>query len=249
MCKDSDGIQNNVNNDKMIKELIALNKKLESFAYRVSHDLQSPLNSIKALVNFIEEESKEDNTLEYIAMIKKSIFYLDNSIQNNLKYSRITSKDLIISNVFLRETFQDVVDLLYNDKCITGVNFQIEIEENEPFFTDKFRFNMILENLIGNAIKYQQKNKSDKYVFINGSSGGGKFRFVVSDNGIGIAALDQDKIFNKFFRESNNENGFGLGLYMVKQAVEMLKGTIRVESYQGIGTSFIVELENFTAVN
>jgi len=228
-----------------IEELNILNKNLNDFVYRVSHDLRSPLNSIKALVSFIEQESIEKSTLEYLKMIKNSIYRLDESIKNNLKYSRNIFSELELTQIPLDKLFKDAIDLFYSKIKIAQINIQIDIDQQGVFFSDKLRLNSLLENLIDNAIKYQKKDEINKTIIIKGICDDQKFRFVITDNGIGISPVYHDKIFEMFFRLPGLVEGSGIGLYIVKQTVETLQGYIEVNSEEENGTSVIVELKNF----
>ena len=235
-------------NDRKISsvdDLKALNKNLESFALRVSHDLLSPVNALKTLVSFIEEETKEDSTIEYIKLIKDRVNHLDDIIRNNLKNSKDDSLELNISKIPLEETIKAAADVFSNEMKDSGIDFQLNIRENEAFFSDKFRFDTLLENLIANAVKYHNSNIINKEIVVEGYSDSDLLRISVSDNGIGIDQVFHDRIFDKFFRESSTSQGYGIGLYIVKQTVEMLEGSIKVESALGQGTNFILELKNF----
>lgn len=238
------GVQNSKIKDT-IEELNILNKNLNDFVYRVSHDLRSPLNSIKALVSFIEQESIEKSTLEYLKMIKNSIYRLDESIKNNLKYSRNIFSELELTQIPLDKLFKDAIDLFYSKIKIARINIQIDIDQQGVFFSDKLRLNSLLENLIDNAIKYQKKDEINKTIIIKGICDDQKFRFVITDNGIGISPVYHDKIFEMFFRLPGLVEGSGIGLYIVKQTVETLQGYIEVNSEEENGTSVIVELKNF----
>ena len=101
-----------------------------------------------------------------------------------------------------------------------------------------------MENLISNAIKYHQKDKSGRYIKITGQSDHEKLQFSIADNGIGIAPAHHTKIFDMFFRLSGNKDGSGIGLYIVKDTVGILQGTIQIQSEEGVGTDFIITLKN-----
>ncbi|MFV5687832.1 PAS domain S-box protein [Flavobacterium sp. ZT3R25] len=226
------------------KELIKTNTELDRFVYSVSHDLRSPLTSILGLISFIEEESQEADTLEHIIMIRNSINRLDEFIKNILNYSRNNRMGLEIEKISLQKTTVDIVDSLRSMKEAKGIHFEIDIKEQQPFYSDKLRFNTILENLISNAIKYHQKDKSGRYIKITGQSDHEKLQFSIADNGIGIASAHQTKIFDMFFRLSGNKDGSGIGLYIVKDTVGILQGTIQIQSEEGVGTDFIITLKN-----
>lgn len=227
-----------------VEKLNTLNENLNEFIYKVSHDLRSPLNSIKGLITFIEQETTEKSTLEYVAMIKNCIFRLDESIRNNLKYSKNNFLELELSEISLEKSFRDIIDLFYSKIKLLGINFQIDIDQQGPFFSDKFRLNSLLENLIDNAIKYQKKDEINKTILIKGFSDKEKVRFVISDNGIGISPAYHNRIFEMFFRLPSVVEGSGIGLYIVKQTVQTLQGSIEIKSEQNQGTSVIIELKN-----
>ena len=226
------------------KELIKRNTELDRFVYSVSHDLRSPLTSILGLISFIEEESQETDTLEHILMIRNSINRLDEFIKNILSYSRNNRTELEIEKISLQKTTIDIVDSLHSMEDAKGIHFEINIKEQYPFYSDKLRFNTILENLVSNAIKYHQKDESDRYIKITGQSDPEKLQFSIVDNGIGIAPAHHAKIFDMFFRLSSNKDGSGIGLYIVKDTVEILQGTIQIHSEEGVGTTFSITLKN-----
>jgi signal transduction histidine kinase len=231
--------------EKQMAELIIVNKELDRSLVSVSHDLRSPLNAILGLVSFIEDESTEANTLKHVMMIRKCITRMDKLIKNNITSFRNDSTELEIKEVPLQKSAEEVVDIFRNMKRARGIQFEIDIMEYEPFYSDEFRFNCILENIISNAIKYQEKDNLCKYIKITGQSDHEKVQLSIADNGIGIAATYHNKIFDMFFRLPGRIEGFGIGLHVVKHTVEVLQGTIIVQSEEGIGTTFIIELKNF----
>ena len=225
-------------------DLIKINTELDRFVYSVSHDLRSPLTSILGLITFIEEESQEADTLEHILMIRNSINRLDEFIKNILSYSRNNRTEVEIEKISLQKTAVDIVDSLHSMEEAKGIHFEIDINEQDPFYSDKLRLNIILENLVSNAIKYHQKDESGRYIKITGQSDPEKLQFSIADNGIGIAPAHHTKIFDMFFRLSSNKDGSGIGLYIVKDTVEILQGTIQIHSEEGVGTTFSITLKN-----
>ena len=226
------------------KELVKTNTELDRFVYSASHDLRSPLTSILGLISFIEEESQETDTLEHIKMIRNSINRLDMFIKNILNYSRNNRAILEVEKIFLQETAREIVNSLHSMKEAKGIHFEIDIKEQQPFYSDRLRFNTILENLISNAIKYHKDDKSDSYIKITGQSDHEKLQINIADNGIGIEQAQHNKIFDMFFRLSGKTDGSGIGLYIVKETVEILKGSIQIQSEKGTGTIFTIILKN-----
>ena len=103
---------------------------------------------------------------------------------------------------------------------------------------------VIFNNLISNAIKYQQKNELNKKILIDCLIASDKARIIISDNGIGINSIYLDNIFKMFYRATRESTGSGIGLYIVKEAVEKVHGSITVASTEGEGTSFEIIIPN-----
>jgi PAS domain S-box-containing protein len=226
------------------KELVKTNTELDRFVYSVSHDLRSPLTSVLGLLSFIEGESQEPDTLEHAKMIRNSINRLDEFIKNILSYSRNNRTGLEVEKISIQETVLAIVASLQCMKEAKGILYEIDIKEQQSFYTDRLRFNTILENLISNAIKYHKKEESGRYIKILGHSDHEKLQLIISDNGIGIAPAHHQKIFDMFFRLSGKKDGSGIGLYIVKDTVEILQGSIKTQSEKGTGTTFIITLKN-----
>ena len=117
----------------------------------------------------------------------------------------------------------------------------VNIKQTNRFRTNEYALRSILQNLIHNAILYRKKNvKSAVHVSIYES--GSNIIIEIKDNGIGIPEKIQERVFEMFFRGSSETEGSGLGLYLVKNAVDRLKGTIKMKSVYGEGTEFEITL-------
>ncbi len=226
-------------------ELMKSNMELDRFVYSVSHDLRAPLSSMLGVIGISEEETEEQSTKEHLMMLKASIKKLDLSIQDILDYSRNSRLEISKERINLKELLSDITD---NLKCQTEskskVRINVEMDESRPLISDKNRLNIILNNLISNAITYQDPAKKDPLVDIKVDMSDTETNIVVKDNGIGISKDLQEKIFDMFFRGSENSDGSGLGLYIVKESVEKLNGTIKVNSVPGVGSEFRVLIPN-----
>lgn len=225
-------------------ELQKTNAELDRFVYSTSHDLRSPLTSILGLVQFIERESKEVDTLEYARMIRESINRLDAFIKNILSYSRNNRSMLESIPVPVTETVNAVINSLRHMPAAEGINFEIDIDEQQSFYSDAQRFTVIIENLVSNAIKFKDPDLTDQYIKVRGYVEEAQLQLRVEDNGIGIAAEYHEKIFAMFFRLSSQGAGTGIGLYIVRETVDKLGGKIRVDSVPGQGTMFTLTLKN-----
>ena len=121
---------------------------------------------------------------------------------------------------------------------------EIFIHGDRQFFSDHYRLSLILNNLISNAIKYSDPKKDESFINISIELDTEQASLIFRDNGIGIDNAYIQKVFNMFFRATETNEGAGLGLYIVKEAVEKLCGTIQLESQPGKGTTFRIALPN-----
>ncbi len=227
------------------EELQKINAELDGFVYSVSHDLRSPLTSILGIIDIAENESKDSNLKEYFHMLRTSVNKLDKFILDILQYSRNARTDIasepIDFDLFLPELMahleveQRTKDLVVETKINGGI-----------VYSDKNRLSLILNNLISNAIRYSNPNNSPKRVLIEVDARPGTAIIKVTDNGRGIPKELHEKIFDMFFRATSDSIGSGLGLYIVKEAVNKLNGTITVESEPGQGSTFILSIPSLS---
>ncbi len=224
-------------------ELKKINSELDNFVYSVSHDLRSPLLSIKGLIMLTKLHPNLDIELvEYLNMAESSVNRLDGTIQEILEYSRNARLE-ITKESFDIETMvaQIVEDLKYS--ADDSLSFQMKIDCEPEIFSDKTRINTLLKNIIGNAFKYRSKDKPAVISF-EMTKTQNEIRIKVKDNGEGIPAESIDKIFNMFYRASTTSEGTGLGLYICQEIVNKLNGSIHISSEQGIGTTVLIKLSN-----
>src|SRR5690606_10314470 len=225
-------------------ELSRINAELDRFVYSASHDLRAPLMSIKGLINLIRLESQSEPILNYLNLVDRSIHKLDNFITDIIHYSRNSRMELLPVLIDFESLLEEsLISLRFMDEA----NMERSIKEftlNAPFYSDKSRLLIVLNNMLSNAVRYRDPWKTDSFVQIKVEVNEAEARLEFSDNGIGIADHYLDKIFNMFFRASADSKGSGLGLYIVKSAVEKLDGTIDVESELGVGTTFRITIPN-----
>ena len=233
--------------DKLIQknqELEKTNFELDRFVYSVSHDLRSPLTSVLGLLTFIQEDTKEPETLLHTEMIYESINRLDEFIKNILNYSRNNRVELEIERIGLKDITEKIIQTLLYIKEAKNITFKIDFDEKDDFYTDKQSYITVIENLVSNAIKFQDRNKPNQFIKIKGTCTNENLELEIIDNGIGIAPENYNKIFDMFVRLSGEIDGSGLGLYIVKEIITKIKGTIEVESTLGKETKFKINLKN-----
>lgn len=233
--------------DLQNKKLIKINAELDRFVYSVSHDLRSPLTSILGIINFIEAESGEPETIKHILMIRESVNRLDDFIKNILSYSRNTRMELKVQKIDLQKNINEIVRSYNGNPDMKNIEFIIDIDERQPFYTDQIRLNTIIENLISNAIKYHKEGGNNNFIKISSYSDSKELKLTITDNGVGIDPKYHTKIFDMFYRLNSKKVGSGIGLYIVKDTIEILQGTIAIESELNKGTSFVITLKNLSS--
>jgi PAS domain S-box-containing protein len=223
-------------------ELKKINSELDNFVYSVSHDLRSPLLSIKGLLNLIAmDETKNNLDLSYIQLALTSVDRLDDTIQEILDYSRNARFDLNLTQVDLREIVQHIFeDLKYSVE--PRVHFALEVTGSSVITTDEYRLETILKNLVGNGFKYRKTGSDQCEVRVTVDTSGKAIKIAVSDNGMGISQKNLPRIFEMFYRGSSEVPGTGLGLYICKEIIEKLNGTISAKSEVGKGTTVKLQL-------
>lgn len=228
------------------EELTKINKELDSFVYSVSHDLRSPLTSILGLVNVAKlDTSKTPETIStYFEMIERSVLKLDETLREILDYSRNARGELIISEVNLSQLINNAFDQVKHFKEYQDLKKQVYIDGHTALYSDAYRLSVILANLISNAVKYRDENKVDQLVHITASITPAQLVIMVRDNGIGIHPDYVRNVFNMFYRATDRSQGAGLGLYIVKEMIEKLGGTIIINSEHGKETIISVTIPN-----
>lgn len=222
-------------------ELIKINEELDRFVYSASHDLRSPLSSMKGLVNVFEMDPNARKE-EYLPKIKSRIQTMDKFIGEITDYSRNTRVQVTMEFVLLKPLVEEIASSLrYIDKEERLV-FEIDIKDDFVLRSDVYRLKIILNNLISNAIKYADFEKEKPLVAIKAEKKVDIVRIQITDNGIGVRKEMQDKIFNMFFRATEKSTGSGLGLYIVNESVKKLNGKIELESEVNVGSTFTLVL-------
>jgi two-component system sensor histidine kinase/response regulator len=226
-------------------QLEKLNHELNKFVYSVSHDIRSPLMSILGVVQLSKASKKSKEVENYFNIIKTCVVRLDTFIINIIDYYKNSNAGEIKDKIDFKGLVLKVIDSLKN--IDPNVVFEPEVEQTGEFISDSFRLEVILKNLVSNAIKYQNlANKKTHRIQLKINANEKEACILVADNGIGIAKEHIENIFKLFFRTGslNQKEGSGIGLYIVKGAVEKIKGAVTVESTPSEGTLFKIIVPN-----
>jgi PAS domain S-box-containing protein len=229
--------------EQIMQDLKDRNFELDQFVYKTSHDLRAPLMTILGLVNLIKGEALTDALSQYISMIESRVYKLDGFIKSTLDYSRNTRTEVVVEHIHLQSMLTEILSGLELMKDFARLTISTQIQEG-VFYSDSFRLRIIFSNLLSNAIKYQDTEKKASWLKIKVKVNPKRVIIHLKDNGMGIDTSYQDRIFGMFVRATEQSEGSGLGLYIVKQAVVALQGTIEMKSKPGEGTDFVITLPN-----
>jgi len=225
------------------QELIRSNKQLDQVIYKTTHDLKAPLMSALGLVKIAEQASHEE-LAQYLSMIKKSLLRLDSFIEEMNNFYRNDKLAVQREKIDLPNLFAEELDYLKNLYTGRDVAISWHVEGNVELLSDRVRVQTIVTNILSNAIKYMDLQKQNPFIKIAAQITEEVCDIRIEDNGIGIAPAYQEKIFDLFFRATDQAQGTGLGLFIVKDTIDRLKGAIKVQSKVGEGTTFTIRIPN-----
>ncbi len=227
---------------KTERDLVYKNRELDTFVYKASHDLKAPLSSLRGLVDIAKEEIKVPEATRYLSLIDRTIAKMDDVLQGLLEVTWIKQGALENQIIYLRDLAQTILRSIENAPGFDTVKIELVIPDHCQVVSDLKLLNSVLQNLMHNAIKYHRESGDDKWVKVIVQETQKVVRITIKDNGPGIPAHLHEKLFDMFFRASTKSQGSGLGLYIVKNSIEKVGGTIQLKSEVGLGSEFIVEL-------
>ncbi len=233
-----------------IKQEAKANRSKQEFLFNMSHDIRTPMNAIIGFTSLAQTHLDDKEMLDsYLKKISTSSEYLLSLINDVLDMSRIESGKLKIeeSSVYLPSILDDIRDIVSSNVQKKQLNLNINIVDlkDTNVLTDPLKLKQVLLNVVANAIKF---TPSGGYVNLSlvQKDDSGNYDFVVEDNGIGISKEFQEHIFEQFAREATSTvsgvQGTGLGLSISKAIVDMMGGSISVESESGKGSKFTISL-------
>jgi PAS domain S-box-containing protein len=231
--------------EKLINELEEKNGELERFTYTVSHDLKSPLITIKGFLGFLEQDAASGNVVRLKADIQRIASAADKMqllLNELLELTRIGRLMNPYQNISFEELAREAVELVHGQIQNKGIH--VSIQENLPtVYGDRQRLIEALQNLIDNAAKFVGSQANPRIEIGQNGYEDGKPIFYIKDNGMGIEPVHHDRIFGLFNKLDANSEGTGIGLALVKRIIEVHGGRIWVQSDVQNGATFFFTLQ------
>ncbi|TAH26722.1 MAG: hypothetical protein EAZ07_03450 [Cytophagales bacterium] len=212
------------------------NKELNTFIYRASHDLKGPLSTVKGLTNLGQMEIKDEASLKYFGLISDRINRLDFILKDLINIVEITEVVLQIEAINFNEILAEIKEEIHKIELPKALRLRFNIEYKNLFMGDKRALYSVLLNLLDNAVRYYNNDKTDILVIVDIADYKNGVLIMISDNGIGIPTEIKSRVFDMFFRGTDQSKGSGLGLYLVKKIVNRLGGKIKLTSLPKQGT-------------
>jgi signal transduction histidine kinase len=215
-------------------------KELDTFFYRSSHDFRRPLTTFLGLAEVAKITVKDANALELFEKVKETATNLDKMLFKLQSISDVGTQQLVYKEVFIKEIFNNIHDAFRDEMTRVAMKASCEIELEHVFYSYPAMVKIIVENLIENAYQFRRPDgpavvfrvfEKDRHIVLE-----------VKDNGQGIDPQYHEQIFDMYFRGNERSRGNGLGLYIVKKAVEKLGGSVTVQSAVAEGSTFTVYL-------
>lgn len=224
------------------RELEKTNAELDRFVYSASHDMRAPLSTLLGLLELAKMTDDREEIARYFDLMTNRIYTMEGFIKEVTDYSRnarlLVKKEKFKVGPLIDEVLQAFEFLAEESK----IKLELDLDPEMEIVSDSARLTVIMNNLIANAIKYHDPHKTERYVEIQIHEEEGNYVITVADNGLGIKEEYQEKIFEMFFRATEISGGSGLGLYIVVETLERLKGSIGCSSKPGEGTIFTVKI-------
>jgi light-regulated signal transduction histidine kinase (bacteriophytochrome) len=225
--------------EELLKDLAKQNQELNDYAHMVSHDLKAPLRTINTLIAWMIEDNSatlDQNIMKSLNMILFNTEKMDLLIKGILDYSSVDRDNADDRPVDFNTLLEELLITISIPE-----NISIKIAPNLPSITGNYyRFRQLLQNLIENAVKYNDKEKGT--IEVGYQEQETDYLFYVKDNGRGIAEAYFEKIFNIFTKLDNNTQSSGIGLSIVKKIIDRYQGRIWPESKEHEGTTFYFTL-------
>lgn len=229
---------------QMLERLLFTNNELSTFLYKATHDLRGPLTSIMGLARLAlrDEQPSDCGHRQHLSLISESAQKLDEILVSLIQTMAIKNSALTITGIDPEVLLNNVLRSIEFMPGYQSMRITVDVSCRRRFLSDERILSSILQNVIENSIKYRNHLLHDGFIRITVKDTKDGICATIEDNGIGIDTQSQEKVFDMFYRGNTISKGSGLGLYLVKNGVQRLGGTIRLTSREGMGTRIILDI-------
>jgi len=215
--------------------------ELNKFSYSISHDIRGPLTGMLGAINVIREIDNVEEMKSMLQLMEKSLKKLDSFVLSMHDYYSLQRGELVITEINFNKLIGELKPIYTLLSKVNSIAFNIIVHQDEPFRNDTTAVKLILNNLLSNAFKYQDKKSENKSVDLIVEVQNSLATIYIRDTGVGILGNHIGEIFDLFY-SANSQEGPGFGLYNVKNALLKLNGQVEVSSMMHQGTTFRVTI-------
>lgn len=226
-----------------ITELQKANDGLNRFVYSLSHELRAPIASATGILDLVKMEGRIEDSGGYWKLMDACVQKLDYYVAQTVQFYKTARFKTVEEQIHFETLVHSLIDLYRTSNGTKGITFDINVDEQHNFYGDLFRVEIVIANLLSNAIKCQRPEEPDKKVTIRITTTEEEARILIADNGIGMEAEEATKIFDPFIKGAQ-PGSLGLGLFILREALEKQNGTVVVTSEKGTGSTFEVHIPN-----
>ncbi|MDH5476519.1 MAG: ATP-binding protein, partial [Cyclobacteriaceae bacterium] len=226
-----------------IDELQKTNKELDTFIYRASHDLKSPISRIMGLSSLAKLELPDTVDKEYFNLIELAATDMKNLLAKLTHVHELLNKKITIKSIDVPSLLGSIRESLKHFDQYQDTKYSFNIKNGLSIHSDEDLIRIIISNLMENALIFRKETPTEAHhIDIQLYEQDGMIHIIIRDNGIGVLPEYQNDLFNMFYRASDQSKGTGLGLYVVRMAVDLFKGSIHINSKPDEFTEFTILL-------
>jgi signal transduction histidine kinase len=225
------------------EELSKMHNQMEKFLYSTSHDFRAPLTTVMGLVNLMRLDFKAEGLSQYLDKVDATMKNLDSLLRDTIDFSKTTYQRITSDRIVFDELVWQIIAERRKPEDM-HINFDLKIADSRTFYSDPSRMYIIFSHLINNALHFCDTSKRFSFIKIEVNTMPERVEVRISDNGIGIGKPHLDKVFNMYYKASERSRGAGLGLYIVRENVSQLGGSIAIDAEIGFGTTVTISIPN-----